>query len=153
MPRELGWGMGLARRLLSGLLEMTSAQRPKAIFVTIVGCNQETKDGLQAYLQRAGVASSTTRALGDPGMIPAASVAAVLFPDDFESAEASQQIIALRAARPRLQLVVVTREPHRLSAALGPRAGSLLPVVLPKLAFGWTILDASRGQAFAPTAD
>jgi hypothetical protein len=137
--------------LLVGPLDMASGSRPQALYVTIVTGNPETADGLQAYLQRAGVTSHTTRALGDSSMIPPGSTAVVLFPDDFESADVVKRIPLLRAARPRLLIVVVTNEPHRLNAVLKADAESVLPVVFSKPAFGWSILDAIRGPVSSVT--
>jgi hypothetical protein len=128
---------------------MSSGPRRRAANVTIIARNRETVDGLQAYLQRAGVASRALRTLGDSSMIPTCSSAVVLFPDDFESAEVILRISMLRAERPRLLIVVVTSEPQRLRSALGPEPESLLPVIFPKPAFGWTILDTITGRAFS----
>jgi hypothetical protein len=126
---------------------MASGSRPQALYVTIIAGNRETVDGLQAYFQRAGVASHTTRALDSTSMIPPAATAVVLFPDDFESAEVVKHIALLRAARPRLLIVVVTSVPQSLSPVLKADAKSVLPVVFSRPAFGWSILDAIRGQA------
>jgi hypothetical protein len=116
------------------------------LYVTIIAGNRETVDGLQSYFQRAGVASHTTRALGDASMIPPASTAVVLFPDDFAEADVVKRISALRSARPGLLLVLVTSDRQRLSPVLGADPKSLLPIVFPKPAFGWDILDAIRGR-------
>jgi hypothetical protein len=126
---------------------MASQSRPQALYVTIIAGNRETMDGLQAYLQRVGVFSHTTRALGDSRMIPPASTAVVVFPDDFEVAEVIKHISTLRAARPRLLILLVTSEPQRLSPVLQIDEKSVLPIVLSKPPFGWSILDAIRGQA------
>jgi hypothetical protein len=129
---------------------MTSGPRAKALYVTIIAGNRETVDGLQGYLQRAGVASHTTRALGDASMIPPATTAVVLFPDDFGDADVVKRIASLRSARPELLLVLITSDGRRLSAALGSDPKSPPPIVFPKPAFGWDILDAIRARgAFA----
>jgi hypothetical protein len=100
---------------------MRSGSRREALYVTIITGNRETADGLQVYLERAGFSSHTTRALGDSSMIAPGSVAVVLFPVDFELADVVKRISLLRTARPRLLIVVVTSEPHRLSAVLKSR--------------------------------
>jgi hypothetical protein len=125
---------------------MTSGRCAKALYVTIIADNRETVDGLQAYFQRAGVASHSTRALGDASMIPPATTAVVLFPDDFGDADVVKRISSLRRAAPGLLLVLVTSDRQRLSPALAPDPKSPLPVVFPKPAFGWDILDAIRGR-------
>jgi hypothetical protein len=86
-------------------------------------------------------------------MIPLASTAVVLFPDDFEATEVMQHISVLRATRPRLRIVVVTNEPQRLRPVLKADAESLLPIVFSRPAFGWSILDAIRGQTSRVTVD
>jgi hypothetical protein len=131
---------------------MKSGPRARALYVTIIADNRETVDGLQGYLQRAGVASHSTRALGDSSMIPPASTAVVLFPDDFGGADVALRISSLRRARPGLQLVLVTSDRQRLSPALGSDPRSPLPIVFPKPAFGWDILDAIRGRGLCETA-
>jgi hypothetical protein len=131
---------------------MSGGSDRRATYVTIIARNLETADGLQEYLQRAGVASHATRSLGDPTMIPRASSAVVLFPDDFDVSEVCRRISALRTERPRLPLVVVTSEPQRLELALRPDRASLSPLILPKPVFGWTILDAISGRSSYPTS-
>jgi hypothetical protein len=130
---------------------MASAPRQKALYVTIIAGNPETVDGLQAYLQRAGVASHTTRSLADASMVPPASTAVVLFPDDFDAAEVETRVSMLRTARPRLLIVLVTSERQRLGAVMKAGAESAV-VVFAKPAFGWSILDAIRGQAGSGTS-
>jgi chromate transporter len=53
----------------------------------------------------------------------------------------------LRASRPRLLVVLVTGAPQRFAAVLEPDGRSVPPIVLPKPAFGWSILDAIRAHA------
>ena len=131
---------------------MKSGPQAKALYVTIIAGNRETVDGLQAYFQRAGVASHTTRALDDASMIPPASTAVVLFPDDFGDADVVKRIGALRGARPGLLFVLVTSDRQRLGPVLGSDPRSPLPIVFSKPAFGWDILDAIRGPGhFART--
>jgi hypothetical protein len=131
---------------------MKSGAHAKALYVTIIAGNRETVDGLQSYFQRAGVASNTTRALDDASMIPPASTAVVMFPDDFGGADIVKRIGALRRARPELLFVLVTSDRQRLGPALGSDPESPLPIVFSKPAFGWDILDAIRGRAdFART--
>jgi hypothetical protein len=131
---------------------MTSGPHAKALYVTIIAGNRETVDGLQGYFQRAGIASHTTRALGDARMIPPASTAVVLFPDDFPDTDVVKRISTLRSTRPGLLLVLVTSDRRRLSPALEADSRPPLPIVFPKPAFGWEILDAIRGLgSFART--
>ena len=125
---------------------MPNAPR-KSHSVMVVADNRETIDGLHSYFQGAGVASHTARGLGDATAIRAATTALVLFPDEFDAKDVVRRIAALRTSRPRLLLVVVTSAPQRFRSALEPDGRSLLPIVLPKPAFGWAILDAIRAHA------
>lgn len=120
---------------------------PKANYVTVVADNPQTLDGLDSYFKGAGVASNGTHRLQDVSMVPPAATAVVLFPDDFHRGEVEATIVSLRRARPKLLIVVVTGAPQHLGAALEPDGHSVPPLVLPKPAFGWTILDAIRGRA------
>lgn len=112
--------------------------------VTLIARSDATISGLQTYLQDAGVPPQTTRSLQDTSRIAPATTAAVIFPDGFEVEEVVRQVRALRQRLPRLLLVVVTSSPQSFRPALDPDDQSRLPVVLPKPAFGWTILDAIR---------
>jgi hypothetical protein len=42
-------------------------------------------------------------------------------------------------------VVVVTREPQRFEEAFNRAGGAPAPVIVPKPAWGWIILDAIRG--------
>jgi hypothetical protein len=112
--------------------------------VALIARSDETISGLQTYLQDAGVPPQTTRLLQDTVNLAAATTAAVIFPDGFEVEDVVRHLRALRQRLPRLLLVVVTSSPQSFRPALEPDDNSRLPVVLPKPAFGWTILDAIR---------
>ncbi len=127
-------------------------QQAQPLQVTVVAESRETNDGLHAYLQGAGVSSRTTRALADMVEVSPATTAVVLFPDEFDAKEVVNHISSLRAQRPRTLVVVVTSGPQHIRAALSPDGQSLLPIVLPKPAFGWSILDAIRAHAHAESS-
>ena len=82
----------------------------------------------------------------DAGQVEPGSCAVVVFPDDFEGPHALAFIRSLRQARPRLLIIVVTREPNRLAPVLGEDERSLAPVVLPRPSFGWSIVDVIRAH-------
>ncbi|MBK8170218.1 MAG: hypothetical protein IPK60_07710 [Sandaracinaceae bacterium] len=126
---------------------MSPPPHPRPHYVTVIAENRETIDGLHGYLQNAGVASRTSRALQDATAVPPAITAVVLFPDEFDVAQVVKRVSSLRATRPQLLIVVVTSTPQRFRPALDADPNSRLPIVLPKPAFGWTILDAIRVQA------
>lgn len=128
---------------------MATKSSAKSPYVTVISDNPETLDGLHSYLSRAAVALHLTRKLRDARMVPPATTAVVIFPDDYDADDAIESLTALRAARPRLLLLIVTSAPQRFRSA-GPLAGrSLSTIVLPKPAFGWTILDAIRAHALS----
>jgi hypothetical protein len=118
----------------------------KPSYVTIVAGNPQTIDVLYSYFERAGLTASATSELEAVAMIPSAATAVVLFPDDFGASEVAARLLTLRRARPKLLIVLVTGAPQHLGAALAPDGRSVPPLVLPKPAFGWTILDAIRGR-------
>lgn len=112
--------------------------------VSVVADSRETIDGLQQYFQGAGIPSTAARVLLEVTLVPSAATALVLFPDEFHAEEVIGRISSLRVSRPDLLIVVVTNAPQRITEALKPDRDSLVPIVLSKPAFGWTILDSIR---------
>jgi hypothetical protein len=127
---------------------MTKGFHSRPLQVTVIAESRETTDGLHAYFQRAGVSSQTTRTLGDATTLSPRTTAVVLFPDEFDAESVVRRIAELRRTRSRL-VVVITSSPQRFRPALDPDGHTRLPIVLPKPAFGWTILDAIREHARA----
>ncbi len=123
----------------------TSSSRP--LCVAVIAHSRETLDGLQAYLQAAGVSSRAARTLHEVAVISSATRAVVLFPDELDARAVLARVTALKAERPGLLLVIVTSHPVRVREMLDPDGPPPAPVVLPKPAFGWTILDAIREHA------
>jgi len=66
----------------------------------------------------------------------------VLFPDDFDAASVDSCLRSLEAKQPQTLPVVVTSTPKRFDAFT---SGNRSLLVIPKPAWGWTILDAIRG--------
>lgn len=114
--------------------------------VCVLSANPATREGLRAYFERVGVPAHGSSAVRDVQSIGAATTALVLFPDDFALDEVESSLRALRRDRPRVLVVLVTREPERLRGAIAAESGSISPIVLPRPSFGWTILDAIREQ-------
>lgn len=119
--------------------------KPQAT-VAVVAKSPETVDGLAAYLGNAGVTTRGSRSLESVRTLSSGTVAVVFFPDEFASAGALAALRELRRSHPRVFLVLVTRQPQDLEPALEPDGRSTPPLVLPKPAFGWTILDALRAN-------
>jgi hypothetical protein len=128
--------------------------KPRAAsYVSIVSANPETLDGLHAYFEGAGVSSHCTSAVRNLDRVASrCATAAVLFPDDFDDGDVLALVKQLRRARPRLFLLIVTRQPQRFRDVAKPDGRSLPPIILPKPSFGWDILDAIRAQSAAEDA-
>lgn len=120
---------------------MGSKQR-LTVHVTIVASSTETLDRLQTYLSLAGLSARGTRRLADFGREPCTAV--VLFPDEFAVKGVLRELARLRREQPRVLSLVVTRDPQRYAESVGVKAAGLAPIVIPKPAWGWKILDAIR---------
>lgn len=121
--------------------------------VTIVSDNPETLDGLESYLQRAGVTTSATRYLVKAlDTTPQAYSVVVIFPDDFGFEAVTAALANLRSQRPAALPVLVTNDAKwRDSFPSSDAARS--PLVLPKPTWGWSILDAIRGRSDVGAAE
>lgn len=118
-----------------------SAGQPR---VAIVSANAETLDGLQSYLDGAGVAARGTRRLEECASLTAAStLAVVLFPDDFASDGVMSAVRELATRHPTILQVLVTGHPKAYEA-LGKGRRNVLVIARP--VWGWTILDAIRAH-------
>jgi hypothetical protein len=109
------------------------------IHVVIVSDNEETLDGLQAYLRGAGISARGMRFLPGRNLAHHRLTAVVLFPDDFAWVDIADEIA--RLVRVDVLLILVTRDPGRFELLIRQWRGIKLPIVIPKPAWGWTILD------------
>jgi len=116
--------------------------RQPTVQVTIVAANAKTLFGLQTYLSQAGLGTRGTRRLGslDSGTCSAI----VFFPDEFSCNDVLREVTRLRRDRPTMLQLLVTREPQRYAELTDADGPELVPIVIPKPAWGWTILDAIR---------
>jgi hypothetical protein len=113
--------------------------------VQVVSANLATLESLRAYLDNAGVHVHGSRR---PALDACAQVTAiVMFPDDFAEAEVVSCLRQARAARPDLVLVTVTRNVRRFEGMTAGDGRPLRLIVLPRPAFGWTILESLRCDA------
>ena len=126
---------------------MKPAKMPPRLFVTVVADNPETVGGLHEYLSEAGIVVDPSRALRGADAIPASVSAVVVFPDDYDGMQVVANVTSLRTARPRVLIVLVTSSPQRIELALALDGRTTPPLVLPKPAFGWSILDVIRAHA------
>ena len=129
------------------------AQSAPAPRVVVVSENPETVDGLQTYFVGVGIAAQSMRSLDATASLPERTTAVVVFPDGFGAEDVIGRVQTLHKKRPRVLLLLVTGDPRRFSAALAADRHDAAFVVLPKPAFGWTIVDAIRlhAQALEPT--
>lgn len=127
---------------------MTSSPRKsQPLLVTVVSKNASTLQGLDAYLRGVGVVSTTTGAMDRVvEMTPAAAAAVILFPDEYDRAVAAAALATLRRERPDVLTVVVTNEPRRFGDAIDEDDPTGFPLVMPKPAWAWTIMDAVRAR-------
>lgn len=122
-----------------------SPRRPTSKCVTVVSGHAETREALRVYLDESGIEAHALGA-AEVGRIARGASAVVLFPDDFPERRARAFTEAMRRQHPDVLLIVVTREPQRLATALAHDARSVVPLVLPRPSFGWSILDAIRAH-------
>lgn len=115
--------------------------------VMVIAANRDTAAGLQRHLKGVGISSKILLSLNNRAMVPLVTMVLVLFPDDFELDAVLDRLRALRAHRPWLLIILVTLAPQRFGAATAANGKSVVPIVLPKPSFGWTIVDAIRAHA------
>jgi hypothetical protein len=109
--------------------------------VTIVSRNPETLDGLKGYLRGAGVVAHCTRNLADCTLLASKGTrAVVMFPDDYRWETVIATLADLAALRPPAVPVLVTAHPQRFEELTDAEN----VILMPRPAWGWTILDAVR---------
>jgi len=114
--------------------------------VTVVSNNSETLNDFREYLRRAGVVTSSTRFMDRSiEVAPAWASAVVLFPDGFDREAVVAALASLGEHRPTALPVLVTKDPKQF-ACLPSFHEALLPLIVPRPAWGWTILDAIRAR-------
>jgi hypothetical protein len=124
----------------------TARPRKQPLHVLIASDSVETLDGLQLYLRQANVVARSTRVL-DPRLIHSDGVVAVvLFADDFTERAVLDVVTDLVSGRKGILPVLVTGEPLKFMRVMRSDDPAFVPIVLPKPAWGWTILDAIRGR-------
>jgi hypothetical protein len=119
----------------------------KARLVTVVSHNDATLRGLESYLRGAGLITNGTRAVERiVEMTPPSSTAVILFPDEYGQSAVSAALAALCRERPEVLPVIVTNEPRRFEQPAAVEGSQPSPLVIPKPAWAWTILDAVRAR-------
>lgn len=121
----------------------TRSTRGRSQGVTIVSANPETVDGLESYLRGVGMTARGSRRLESCARLVTPSTAAViLFPDDYAFELVVSTLADLAARRTTALRLLVTGQPARFERL----AASRKVVVVPRPAWGWTILDAIRAH-------
>src|SRR5579859_1183953 len=144
-PRYADRGSGTA---LASYHHMGSTRSTKkSLLVTVISNNQGTRQALEAYLRTAGVAVNGTghieRVLE---MTPLPCAAVIVFPDDYSRDVVTKAFTTLKKERPDVLAVIVTSEASRFERPRHPGSNRLVPLVIPKPAWAWTILDAVRAR-------
>lgn len=134
----------MAPRLLLGVGMRARTHEPKDFEVALVATNPETLDGLQAYLRAAGLSARCVREIETCFRHSGAGPTAfVIFPDDFAWESVTAALDDGDKHRQDALRIVVTAQPKRLES----RGQSEHVVIVPRPAWGWTILDAIRAYA------
>jgi hypothetical protein len=74
-----------------------------------------------------------------------------LFPDEFLLKEVLRELERLRRDKPDVLSLVVTRDPDRYLTVTDVKGNGHVRIVIPKPAWGWTILDAIRAGLESPS--
>ncbi len=120
--------------------------RPSKVTVVVVSPSAATRDPLLDYFREAGVTAHGVGGAKDISRACRSASALVVFPDELEHPLVVSQLEAARAARPDVLFLLVTGSPQRFAACAGKKGDSVLPRVLAKPVFGWTLLDAIRAH-------
>ncbi|HEY5955804.1 MAG TPA: hypothetical protein VIV60_04590 [Polyangiaceae bacterium] len=118
---------------------------PFAFTVTIIGDNSKTVEGLEQYLGAAGLRPRSMRQLPEAIDETELGDVVVLFPDEFETALVLSAVETMQKHYPRLRLLLVTSTPRTYESRFAVESAPN-PIVLPKPAFGWSIVDAIRSE-------
>lgn len=113
---------------------------------TLVVCDDDgTLLRLRDYLVRVGFSVLATRSLEHAWREAQRCAALVLMADDFDTGEVAAGLLRMLATPPNPFVIIVSSMRQQFEAvALFERPGSL--VIIPKPAWGWTIVDLLRGR-------
>ena len=115
--------------------------------VLVIGRDTTTIAALENYLAGAGVAARTARSMRDAATVEPSTAAVVLFPDEFAARDVLAAVAAVRGACPAVLIVLITSAPQSFRSATMSDGSSTPPLVMPRPAFGWALLDAIREHA------
>jgi hypothetical protein len=130
--------------------------------VVIVASSSETVHGLESYLRASGVAAHGTTDIEELSRLTRPRVVAlVLFPDDFRWESVISAVAEASERGPHLLPILVTAHSRRFEQLTGGRIGAPQArkasrrkvderphvLIVPRPAWGWTILDVIRAHA------
>jgi hypothetical protein len=130
----------------------TRLEQAAPLHVAIVSKNPQTLGSLAVYLQRSGATTVGTGEVEGSVHVGAGASAIVVFPDDFDWETVVVAMTECLLAHPRTLQVFVTKAPQRFDTLCWPDGGAA-PLVVPKPACGWRILDAIRAHLHDPSAN
>jgi hypothetical protein len=126
--------------------KLESKGRSPDLEVAIISDNPETLDGLREYLDGVGITTYGSRQLAAPQLMSRPLAAVVLFPDDFLTGDVFDLVTRLLRARPNVRALIVTADPRRYEPLVALSSVSAVPIIIPKPAWGWTILESIRAD-------
>lgn len=124
-------------------------KRSRTLSITLVTADGRMLAELSRYLQTAGVFVRPVPILGGTLQVPRYDDAIVVFADEFASREMLALVGALSADDRSPLLVLVTSNLARY-AELGVAEPRKRVVILPRPAWGWSIVDAVRACVERP---
>lgn len=126
-------------------------KRSPALSITLVAANIPLISELSRYLQTAGVLVRPVPIVGRIVEVPRFDDAIVVFADDLEPTDVCALVNALPDDHRSPLLVIVTSYPRRY-ARLGVAEPHKRVLILPRPAWGWSIVDAVRACLERPVS-
>jgi hypothetical protein len=131
---------------LLGSHSMNPCRTTAGLCVAIISNNARTVTRLGDYLSEAGVTTYSGNGLCDLATVSPTTNALVIFPDEYVAPDATATLTTLHEQYPRLLVLIITSMPQRYESMYRSDDTAVAPIILPKPAIGWRILDAIRSQ-------
>jgi hypothetical protein len=114
---------------------------------TLIVCDDDTTlIRLRHYLERGGVRARATRLLQDAWREAPRCAALVLMADDFDLREVAAGLYGLCSRSPTPFVIIVTSVRQHFEPTIQSFDHPESVVIIPKPAWGWTILDLIRSR-------
>lgn len=127
------------------------AKRSPALSIALVTADVAMMAELSRYLQTAGVFVRPVPVVGRTLQVPRLDDAIVVFPDEFAASDMVALVTVLSEDQRNPLLVLVTSNLARY-ARLGVTEPQKRVVILPRPAWGWSIVDAVRACVERPVS-